>query len=174
DRLETRFEDVSLLCDRVEGQVQPNPRVCAEKAVAIGDEDLLDALAVARGHLVDPRVEPSSDLVRPAEKTHFSFDGDRPGVDGHGGMPRQLVRLGLVRVVELAALGDASRRAPSEGHQVIDIGDIAVRIRRALPTRDADARALVDARDRVLDAVVIEDQLERLVTLPEELSPIAA
>jgi len=75
--------------------------------------------------------------------------------------------------VELAAFGDASRRAPGEGHEVVDVGDVAVRVGRALAARYADARALIDSRDRVLDAAVVEDQLKCLVTLPEELSPIA-
>jgi hypothetical protein len=88
-------------------------------------------------------------------------------------MAGKLVRLGLVGFVELAAFGDASGGAPGEGHQVIDIGNVAVGVRGALATRDADARALIDSRDRVLDAAVVEDQLKRLVTLPEELSPIA-
>jgi hypothetical protein len=86
---------------------------------------------------------------------------------------RELVRLGVVGFVELAALGDASRRASGEGHQVIDVGHVAVRVGRALAARDADARALIDARDRILNVIVVEDQLERLVTLPEELSPIS-
>jgi hypothetical protein len=86
----------------------------------------------------------------------------------------KLVRFRFVRFMELAALGDASRRAPRQGHQVVDVGDVPVRVGGALPTRDANARALVDTRDRVFDAAVVEDQLKRLVTLPEELSPIAA
>jgi hypothetical protein len=66
-----------------------------------------------------------------------------------------------------------TRRAPGKGHEVVDIGDVAVRVGRALAAGDADARALIDTRDRILDAAVVEDQLKRLVTLPEELSPIA-
>jgi len=123
---------------------------------------------------VDAGVKRSSDLVRTAEKAYFSFDRHRPGVDRHGGVSRKLVWLGLVGFVELAALGDASRRASGEGHQVIDIGDVAIRIRRALAACDSDPRPLIDAGDRVLDAVVVEDQLKRLVALPEELCPIAA
>src|SRR6266568_495047 len=173
DRLESGLQDVSLLRDGLHGQVEADSRVRAEKVVAIGDEHLLHALAVARGDLVDPRVEASSDFVRAAEESNLSLDRDRPGVDRHGGMPRKLVRLGLVRFVELAAFGDASRRAPGEGHEVVDVGDVAVRVGRALAARYADARALIDSRDRVLDAAVVEDQLKCLVTLPEELSPIA-
>jgi hypothetical protein len=75
--------------------------------------------------------------------------------------------------VELAPLGDASRRAPGKCHEVVDIGHVSIRVRRALAARDADARALIDARDRIFDPAVVEDQLERFVTLPEELSPIA-
>ena len=67
DRLEPRFEDVSLLGHRLHSEVQPHPGVGPEKPVAIGYEDLLHALAVARGHLVDPRVEGSRDPVRAAE-----------------------------------------------------------------------------------------------------------
>jgi hypothetical protein len=123
---------------------------------------------------MDPWVERSCDLVRAAEKADFPLDRHRPWVDRDGGVSRELVWLGLVGFVELAALGDASRRASGEGHQVIDIGDVAIRIRRALAARDSDPRALIDAGDRVLDAVVVEDQLKCLVTLPEELCPIAA
>jgi chloramphenicol 3-O-phosphotransferase len=75
--------------------------------------------------------------------------------------------------MELAALRDAARGAPGEGHEVVDVGHIAVRVGRALAARYADARALIDSGNRIFDATVIEDQLERLVALPEELSPIA-
>jgi len=87
---------------------------------------------------------------------------------------RYLIRFGLVGFVELPALSDAACRPPREGHEVIDVGDVRVRVRGALAARDADAGALIDAGDRVFDAVVVEDQLESLVALPEELSPIAA
>jgi hypothetical protein len=123
---------------------------------------------------MDAWVEPSGDLVGPTEKTHLSLDGNRPRIDRDGGRARQLIRLGLVGFVELAALGHASRRTSGEGHQVVDVGHIAVRIGRALAARYADARALIDARNRILDMAIVEDQLKRLVTLPEELSPIAA
>jgi hypothetical protein len=86
----------------------------------------------------------------------------------------KLIRQRLVRLVQLAALGDASCGASGEGHQVVDIGHVAVRVGRSLAARHADTRALIYAGDRVFDAVVVEDQLKRLVTLPEELSPIAA
>jgi len=75
--------------------------------------------------------------------------------------------------VELAALGDASSSAARERHQVVDVGDVSVRVGGALAARHADPRALIDARDRIFDAAIVEDQLKRLVTLPEELSPIA-
>jgi hypothetical protein len=89
-------------------------------------------------------------------------------------MARHLVRLGLVGFVQLATLGDAPRRPPGEGHEVVDVGDIAVRVGRALSARDAYAGALIYAGDRIFDAVVVEDQLKGFVPLPEELSPIAA
>jgi hypothetical protein len=76
--------------------------------------------------------------------------------------------------VQLAALGDASRRLSGERQQVVDVRHVGVRVGRALATRDTDAGALIDSGDRVLDAVVVEDQLQRLVPLPEQLSPIAA
>jgi hypothetical protein len=123
---------------------------------------------------VNPRVEPSSDFIRAAEKTDLSLDRYRPRVDADRGVARQLVRLGLVDFMELAALGHASRRASGERHQVVDVGHVAVRVGRAFAARDADARTLIDAGDRVLDVAVVQDQLKRLVTLPEELSPIAA
>jgi hypothetical protein len=87
---------------------------------------------------------------------------------------RELVRRRVIRLVELAALGDTPRCPSREGHEVIDVRDVPVRIGRSLAAGDADTRALVDAGDRVLDAPVVEDQLKRLVTLPEKLSPIAA
>jgi hypothetical protein len=123
---------------------------------------------------VDARVEAASDLVRASEETDFSLDRDRPRIDRYGRVAPKLIRLGLVRLVQFAALGDASRSAASEGHQVIDVGHVAVYVGRSLAARHADARALIDAGDRVLDAVVVQDQLKRLVTLPKELSPIAA
>jgi len=76
--------------------------------------------------------------------------------------------------VELAALGDASSSAARERHQVVDVSDVSIRVGRALATRHADPRALIDARDRIFDAAIVEDQLKRLVTLPEKLGPIAA
>jgi hypothetical protein len=76
--------------------------------------------------------------------------------------------------MQLAALRDAPRRTSREGHEVIDVRDIPVRICGALAARHADTGALVDTRDRIFDAPVVEDQLKRLVTLPEKLSPIAA
>jgi len=174
DSLEPGFQDVSLLGDRVHGQVQPDACVCAEKPVAIGDQDLLDALAVGRGDLVDPGVEPSRDLVSPPEQADLSLDRDRARIDGNGRVTRELIRLGLVGFVKLAALRDASRRPSGESHQVVDVRDIRVRVGRALAARHPDTRALIDPRDRVFDASVVEDQLKRLVTFPEELSPIAA
>jgi hypothetical protein len=162
-----------LFGDGLHGEVEADPRVGAEKAVAIGYEHLLDALAVAGRHLVDPGVEPPGDLVRAAEESDLSLDGDRPGIDRDGGVPGQIVRLRVVGFVQLAALGHASRGASGEGHQVVDIGDVAVRVRRALAARHADSGALVDSRDRIFDAAIVEDQLKRLVALPEELSPIA-
>jgi hypothetical protein len=122
---------------------------------------------------VDPRVEPASHLVRTPEKNDLSLDGHRPRVDGHGRVARELVRLGLICFVELATLGDAFRRASGERHEVVDVGNVPVRVRRALAARDADARALIDTRDRIFDVAIVENQLKRLVTLPEELSPIA-
>ncbi|MDQ2915231.1 MAG: hypothetical protein M3T56_18560 [Chloroflexota bacterium] len=121
---------------------------------------------------MDTWVQRSSDLIRAAEETDFSLDRDRPRVDRDRGMAWKLIWFRLVRFVELSALGDAARGAPGEGHEVIDIGHVAVRVVRALAAGDADARALIDARDRILNVIVVEDQLERLVTLPEELSPI--
>ena len=156
------------------GQVEPDACVCAEKPVAIGDEDLLDALPVGRGDLVDPRVEPSGDLVRPAEQADLSLDRYGPGINGNGRVTRELIRLGIVGFVKLAALRNASRRPSGEGHQVVDVRDIRVRVGRALAARHPDTRALIDAGDRVFDASVVEDQLKRLETFPEELSPIAA
>jgi len=122
---------------------------------------------------VDALIESSSDLVGAAEKSDLSLYGDGPGIDRDGGVARKLVRLWLIGVVELATFGDTSCRASSERHEIVDIGHVAVCICRALAAGDTDARALIDSRDRILDATVVEDQLKRLVTLPEELSPIA-
>jgi hypothetical protein len=38
----------------------------------------------------------------------------------------------------------------------------------------AHTGALIDTGDRVLDPLVVEDELQRLAPLPEELGPIAA
>jgi hypothetical protein len=75
--------------------------------------------------------------------------------------------------VELAAVRDAARRAAREGQHIVGVGHVAVRVGRSLAVRDADAGALVHAGDGVLDLVVIEDKLKRLVTFPEQLSPVA-
>jgi hypothetical protein len=123
---------------------------------------------------MNPRVEASGDLVRTSQEPNFSLDRNRPRIDRDGGVPGNLVGLWLVRFVELPALGDAPRGAPGQGHQVIDVGHVAVRVGRALAARNPNARALIDAGDRVLDAAVVEDQLKCLVTLPEKLGPIAA
>jgi hypothetical protein len=156
------------------GQVQPDACVCAEKPVAIGDQDLLDAFSVGRRDLVYPGIEPSGDLVCPADQTNFSLDRDRPGIDRNRRVARELIWFRLVGFVELTALSDTSRRSPGERHEVIDIGDIRIRVCRALTARHPDARALIDAGDRVFDALVVEDQLKGLVTFPEELGPVAA
>jgi hypothetical protein len=76
--------------------------------------------------------------------------------------------------MKLAALGDAACRAAGERDEIVGVGDVAVRVGRPLAAGDAYARTLIDAADRVLDVVVVEDQLKRLVTLPEELCPVAA
>jgi hypothetical protein len=122
---------------------------------------------------VDALIESSSDLVRPAQKSDLSLDRDGPGVDPDRGVARNLIRFGLVGFVELATFRDTSRRASGESHQVVDIGHVSVRVGRALATRDTDAGALIDSRDRILDAAVVEDQLKRLVALPKKLRPIA-
>jgi len=93
---------------------------------------------------MNPRVEASGHLVRAPEETDFSLDRDGSWIDRDRGVARKLVRLGLVRLVEVAALGHAPGRAPRQGYQVIDIGHVAVRVGRALAARDANARALID------------------------------
>jgi len=76
--------------------------------------------------------------------------------------------------VKLPAIRDAVRRAARERQHIVAVGDVAVRVCRPLAVRDANAGALVDAGDRVLDLVVIEDELQRLVPFPEELRPVTA
>ena len=61
--------------------------------------------------------------------------------------------------MELAAVGDAARGAPGQCDQVVDIRNVPVRIGRALAAGHADARTLIHAADRILDASVIEDEL---------------
>jgi hypothetical protein len=124
--------------------------------------------------LLDARVQGSSHLIRATEQTDLSFDRYRPRIDGDGRRAGKLVRFGLARLVKLSALCDASRRSAGKGEQVIDVRNVGVRVSRALAARHSDAGALINAGDRVLDAVVVEDQLESLVTFPEELSPIAS
>ena len=75
--------------------------------------------------------------------------------------------------MQVTAVGDAARRAARERQYIVCVGDIAVRVGRPFAARDANARALVDSGDRVLDLVVVEDELQRLVSFPEELCPIA-
>ena len=76
--------------------------------------------------------------------------------------------------MELAAVRDTACRASRERQHVVGVGHIAVRVGRPFTVRDANARALVDPGDRVLDLVVVEDELQGLVSFPEELRPIAA
>jgi hypothetical protein len=59
-------------------------------------------------------------------------------------------------------------------HDVVDVGHVAVRVYRLLPLDDAHAGALIDTGDRVLDALVVEHELQGLVAFPEELGPVAA
>src|SRR5438477_115655 len=165
---------VAVLGHAHHGTVEPDACARAAKPAAIGAKDLLDALPVGRGDLVDPRVEPSGDLVRPAEQADLSLDRHGPGINGNSRVTRELIRFGLIGIVKLAALSDASRCSSGEGHEVVDVRDIRVCVSRALTARHSDTGALIDAGDGVFDASVVEDQLKRLVTFPEELSPIAA
>ena len=89
-------------------------------------------------------------------------------------MPRHGIRFGLGGFVQLGAIGDAARGAPGQRDQVVDIGDVPVRIGRALTAGDADARTLVYAADRIFNASVVEDELQRFVPFPVELRPVPA
>src|SRR5438132_734472 len=102
-----------------------------------------------------------------------SLDGHVAGVDSHRRGARQLIRRRVRCLVELAPLGDPACGPTGEGNEVVDVRDIAVRVGGPLALRDADAGALIDAADGVLDAAVVEDELQRLVPLPIELGPVA-
>ena len=107
------------------------------------------------------------------KKRDLSLDRHAARVDPYLVRPTHLVRYEARSVVQLAvAVGDAARGAAGESDDVVEIGDVAVGVGRSLAARDADPRSLVDAGDGVLDLVVIEDKLQRLVTFPEELGPV--
>ena len=53
------------------------------------------------------------------------------------------------------------------------VGHVAVRVHGLLAVNHADPGSLVNTGDRVLDAPIIEHELQRLVPFPEELGPIA-
>jgi hypothetical protein len=76
--------------------------------------------------------------------------------------------------VEAASGIHAGGRAARECDDIVDAGDVPVRIDRALAIDDADAGALIDAGDRVFDATVVEHELQSLVPFPEELREVAA
>src|SRR5436305_1896212 len=78
------------------------------------------------------------------------------------------------RAASVAAFRDATRRAAGEGDEVVDIGHVRIRVGRSLAAGHADAGTLIDPADRVLDVVVVEDELQGLVPLPEKLGPVAA
>src|SRR5438876_1212002 len=71
-------------------------------------------------------------------------------------------------------LSPAARRAARDGHDVVDICDVSVRVQGLVAARDSDAGSLVDAGDRVLDALIVEHELEGLVPFPEQLGPVTA
>ena len=143
------------------------------EAVAIGHQHVLDALGIGRGHLLDPRVERPGYLVGAAQQADLPLDGHVAGVDSHRRGARQLVRRRVGCLVELAPLGDPPCGSTGKGNEVVDVRDVAVRVGGPLALRDADAGALIDAADGVLDAAVVEDELQRLVPLPVELGPVA-
>ena len=68
ERLEARFEHVALLRYDVHGEVETHPGVSPQQAFAVRDQDLLNALAVAGGHLLDTGIEAARHLVCPAQK----------------------------------------------------------------------------------------------------------
>ena len=172
--LEARLEDVAFLRDDVDGEVEPNTCVCAVEAIAVGDEHFLNAFRVGRGDLLDPGIERPSGLVGSAKQAHLPLDCHVARIDRHGRVARELVGLGRGGLVEVAALGDATGRAAGEGDEVVDIGHVRIRVGRSLAAGHADAGTLIDPADRVLDVVVVEDELQGLVPLPEKLGPVAA
>ena len=124
-------------------QVQADAPVGAEKAVAIGDDDVLDALGVRCRDLLDPRIETAGDRVGTPQERDFAAHGHVAGIDRDGAVAGDLVGNDARRVMELSTLFHAPRRAAGERDEVVRVGDVPVRVRGALARRDPDARALI-------------------------------
>src|SRR5713101_7874670 len=113
-------------------------------------------------------------LVRQAQEGDFPLDGNGPRVDRYRMRSRQVVRNEAGRLMEARSVGHAARRATRDGHDVVDVGHVAVRVDGLLAAHDANAGALIDTGYRVLDALIVEHELQGLVAFPEELGPVAA
>src|SRR5687767_3602265 len=70
--LEPGLEHLALLRDDDEREIRAHARVRAVPAIAVGDDDLLDALGVIDRDLVHPGVGRARDLVRAAQERHLS------------------------------------------------------------------------------------------------------
>src|SRR5688572_11642962 len=142
-------------------------------SVAVGDQDLLHALGVRHRGLRNPRIVGPGDLVREAQERHFALHRHDSGVDRDRMWSRNVVWHEPGALVEARFVGHAARRTTGDGHDVVRVGHVAVRVHGLLAMDHAYPGALIDTGDRVFDALVVEHELQRLVTFPEQLGPIA-
>src|SRR5712692_1960618 len=174
DRLEARLEHVAVPSYDVYREVGAYARVRPVQALAGRDEHVLHALGVHDGDLADTRVVGAGDFVRAAQQRHLALHRDGPRVDRYRMWARKLVGSEAGRLVQAGPVDDTACRTTGDGHDVVDVGDVPVRIDHAFPMHDADTGSLVDTGDRIFDVPIVEDELERLVALPEDLRPLAA
>jgi len=75
--------------------------------------------------------------------------------------------------MKAGSVGHAARRPSRDRHDVVRVRHVAVRVNRLLAVHHSNAGSLVDTGDRVLDALIVEDELQGFVSFPEELGPVA-
>ena len=172
-RLESGLEHGAVPRDDVHREVDAHAGIGAVDAVAVRDQDLLHALGVGHRRLRHTRVMLSGDLVGEPQQCDFALHRHGSGVDRDRMWSRKLIGREPRGFVEAGSVGHAAGGAPGDGHDVVNVGHVAVGVDRLLAAHDADAGSLVDAGDRVLDPLIIEDELQRLAPFPEQLGPIA-
>src|SRR5207302_2342834 len=157
---------------RLDEGADPGAAVAGEGAVAVGDDDRLDALGVGGGHLADGGALLARGGVGGAEQLHLAGHVDAVGWD-----PHRLLGDGALAEVDGGAVpapaggGGGGLRgavAPRLG-QLVGVGEGG-----AEPAADADPRALLGARLDPLDAAVLHGDGGAATLLDEHVGEVTA